>query len=137
MTDLGEKGSVALRTLPLTPLHDLREIRGSYDEITARDFYAGMAAEDYLRITLTDEEDVPNAFGRLQIIYPNLMKLEYDNRRTRSEASLWDLEAAERRQPMELLEDFYRQQNGAGLSEVQREYAAACIRDIWEEETDA
>lgn len=137
MIDLGEKGRVTIRTLPLTPLHDLREIRGSYDEITARSFYAGTAVEDYLRITLTDEEDVPNAFGRLQIIYPNLMKLEYDNRRTRSEASLWELEAAERRQPMELLEDFYRQQNGAGLSDAQREYAAACIRDIWEEGTDA
>ena len=137
MIDLGEKGSVELRSLPLTPLRDLREIRGSYDEITALDFYAGTAREDYLHITLTDEEDVPNAIGRLRTIYPNLMKLDYDNRRTRSDASLWELEAAERRQPMELLEDFYRQQNGAELSDAQRSYAADYIREIWEEGADA
>lgn len=137
MIDLGEKGSVELRTFPLTPLRDLREIRGSYDEITALDFYAGTAREDYLHITLTDEEDVPNAIGRLRTIYPYLMKLDYDNRRTRSDASLWELEAAERRQPMELLEDFYRQQNGAELSDAQRSYAADCIREIWEEGTEA
>ncbi len=137
MIDLGEKGSVELRSLPLTPLRDLREIRGSYDEITALDFYSGTAREDYLHITLTDEEDVPNAIGRLRTIYPYLMKLDYDNRRTRSDASLWELEAAERRQPMELLEDFYRQQNGAELSDAQRSYAADCIREIWEEGADA
>lgn len=134
MVELGQKGSVELRAIPLTPLRDLREIRGSYDALTARDFYASMATEDYLHITLTDEEDVPNALGRLRTIYPNLMKLDYDNRRTRADAALWDMERPERRDPMELLEDFYRQQNGGGLSEAQREYAAKCIDEIWEAE---
>lgn len=132
MVELGEKGSVTLRTIPLKPLRDLREIKGTYDELTARSFYTDENREDYLHIILTDEEDVPNALGRLRTVYPNLMKLTYDNRRTRSDASVWELEATERRTPLELLTDFYRQQNGDTLSEQQREYALNCIREIWE-----
>lgn len=137
MVELMEKGSVRLRTIPLTPLRDLREIKGTYDELTARSFYTDANREDYLHITLTDEEDVPNALGRLRTVYPNLMKLSYDNRRTRSDFSLWDLEATERKDPMELLSDFYRQQNGGDMSEEQREYVLRCIREIWEGGADA
>ena len=72
---------VSLRTLPLTPLHDLREIRGTYMELTAKSFYEGTATDDYLHITLTDEEDIPDAMNKLRVIYPNLMKLDYDNTR--------------------------------------------------------
>ena len=137
MVELMEKGSVRLRTIPLTPLRDLREIKGTYDELTARSFYTDANREDYLHITLTDEEDVPNALGRLRTVYPNLMKLSYDNRRTRSDLSLWDLEATERKDPMELLSDFYRQQNGGDMSEEQRAYVLGCIREIWEGGADA
>ncbi len=137
MVELGEKGSVRLRTIPLKPLRDLREIKGTYDELTARSFYTDANREDYLHVILTDEEDVPNALGRLRTVYPNLMKLSYDNRRTRTDASLWELEAAERKDPMELLSDFYRQQNGSDFSEAQREYVLGCIREIWEGGEDA
>ena len=59
---LGEKGAVDVRTLPLTPLRDLREIRGSYDELTARSFYEHTTyRSDYLHLILTDEQDVYDA----------------------------------------------------------------------------
>ena len=54
VVELGEKGSFELRTIPLTPLHDMREIRGSYDEVTAKSFYENTAVEDFLHITLTE-----------------------------------------------------------------------------------
>ncbi len=75
--ELGEKGELSLRAIPLVPLHDMREIRGSYLEVTKKSFYEGTDCADYLHVTLTDEEDVPDAVGRLRVIYPNLMKLDY------------------------------------------------------------
>ena len=82
VVELAEKGNVSIRHIPLTPKHDMREIRGTYMELTDRAYYRDMDREDYLHITLTDEEDIPDAVRKLQVIYPNLMKLDYDNART-------------------------------------------------------
>ena len=65
--ELGPKGEVTLSTAPLTPKHDLRELRGSYMELTDRRNYDGTAVDDYLHITLTDEQDVPDALARLRV----------------------------------------------------------------------
>ena len=80
-----DAGGVSVSEIPLKPLHDLREIRGTYEELTARENYAGTNTDDYIHAVLTDENDVVNAFGKLQTIYPNLMKLSYDNARTREQ----------------------------------------------------
>ncbi|MBQ8510334.1 MAG: exonuclease SbcCD subunit D [Clostridia bacterium] len=133
VVELLEKGNITIRTIPLKPLHDMRELRGSYMELTARENYAGTAVDDYLHITLTDEEDVPNAMGKLRVIYPNLMKLDYDNLRTRSSGVRTD--TPER--PADLLTlfgDFYRQMNGQPLSDEQHDYVRTLIEKIWEDE---
>ena len=85
VVELEEKGVVSVRTVPLTPMRDLVELRGTYEELTFRGFYDGTSyPRDYVHITLTDEEDIPDAVSKLRIIYPNLMKLDYDNKRTRA-----------------------------------------------------
>ena len=83
MVELEEKGKVSIRRIPLIPKYDMREIQGTYMELTDRAYYRDMDREDYLHITLMDEEDIPDAVRKLQVIYPNLMKLDYDNARTR------------------------------------------------------
>lgn len=134
VVELREKGSVTVRTVPLVPRRELRELRGTYLELTDRANYLHTATEDYLHITLTDEEDVPDAIGRLRVIYPNLMKLDYDNRRTRNTARL-DLDRdLERKSPLALFEEFYAKQNGQAMTPAQRELSAALVREIWEEE---
>jgi len=133
VAELGPKGSVTVRTVPLTPLHDLRRLRGTYMELTDRSRYLHTATDDYLHITLTDEEDVPDAIGRLRVIYPNLMKLDYDNTRTRSAGDPELIEHPEEVSPLELFERFYEAQNGQSMSPVQREFSAGLIRSIWEE----
>ena len=133
VVSLGEKGSLAVHTVPLHPLHNLREIRGSYEELTYRPNYEGTPVEDYLHITLTDEEDVPDAIGKLRLIYPNLMKLDYDNSRTRSTESIADLENVEQKSPLVLFEEFYEQQNGRPMSDEQAAFARELMEKIWEE----
>ena len=121
-------------TVPLTPKRDLREIRGSYMEITAKSFYEGTETDDYMHITLTDEEDIPDAIGKLRVIYPNLMKLDYDNKRTRIGARCLDIDETETKTPMELFAEFYEKQNNQSLSEIQQNYVKELMEKIWEGE---
>ena len=132
--ELGQKGSFKLRTIPLTPLHDMREIRGSYDEVTAKSFYENTAVEDYLHITLTDEEDVPEAMARLRVIYPNLMKLTYDNTRTRGNAVIDGAVDVQKKSPLQLFGELYEQQNNQPMSEIQNDFMRELIESIWEGE---
>ena len=132
VVELGEKDSFHLHTIPLTPLHDMREIRGSYDEVTARPFYENTATEDYLHITLTDEEDVPEAVARLRAIYPNLMKLSYDNTRTRSDAIIDGAVDVQKKSPLQLFGELYEQQNNQPMTETQQQFMRELIESIWE-----
>lgn len=134
VVELGEKGAVSVRTVPLTPMRDLAELRGTYEELTFRGFYDGTSyPRDYVHITLTDEEDIPDAVSKLRIIYPNLMKLDYDNKRTRAGIILEGAED-QQRSPLELLEEFYEKQNGQPMGEKQRAFAKGLMERIWEED---
>ena len=132
VVELGEKGDLQLHTVPLTPRHDLREIRGTFGSLTDKNFYSGTAVEDYLHIILTDEEDVAEAVGRLRVIYPNLMKLSYDNSRTRVDRVVGGAEDVNRKSPLELFEELYEIQNNQPMSEVQKAFAQELIESIRE-----
>ena len=136
LVELGDKGDISIRTLPLTPLHDLVELRGSYEELTLRSFYEHTSyRQDYVHITLTDEEDIPDAVGKLRVIYTNLMKMDYDNRRTRAGGSMEGADCAVSRSPLELLEAFYEQQNGQPMGQEQQAFARQLMEEIWEDKT--
>lgn len=110
--ELAEKGKVSYKTIDLVPQHDLVELKGTYDELTFRSFYEGTTwPEDYTHITLTDEEDIPDAIGKLRTVYHRLMKLDYDNRRTRSSVEISGATDIESKSPLELFSDFYELQN--------------------------
>ena len=132
VVEMGKKGDIRVRTLPLIPRRDLRELRGRYMELTALSSYQGTATEDYLHITLTDEEDIPDAIGKLRVIYPNLMKLDYDNTRTRQSQSITGAEEQARKSPLELFDELYEKQNNQPMSEEQRAFAERLIEEIWE-----
>lgn len=132
VVELKEKGSVDLRTIPLKPLHDLRKIRGMYLEVTAKSFYENRNCEDYLQVTLTDEEDVPDGMAKLRTIYPNLMRLEYDNKRTRSNAEVRAAERVEEKSELELFQEFYELQNNQSMTEVQEQFVEELLRGMKE-----
>ena len=132
VAELKEKGNLEIHVVPLIPKRDLRELRGDYMELTARSSYEGSNTDDYLHITLTDEEDIPDAMAKLRVIYPNLMKLDYDNQRTRSQTVVGGAENVENKTPLELFGELYEKQNGAPLSAEQAAYSAELIERIWE-----
>lgn len=130
---LGAKGELALSLRPLIPRHDLRIIRGTFEELTEKSFYDGTSTDDYIQVTLTDEEDVPEAIGKLRVIYPNLMKLVYDNTRTRTNQVIDGAEDVQRKSPLELFEELYELQNNQPMSEQQRTFTQELIESIWED----
>lgn len=131
VVELAAKGSVTVRTVPLTPRHDMRELKGTYMDLTAKKTYENTPRDDYLRITLTDEEDIPNAIGNLRVIYRNLMKLEYDNTRTRTQQAIDGTAEAETKTPPELFAEFYEKQNNRPMSEEQRAMVHTMMESIW------
>lgn len=135
IVELKEKGSLEVRTADLVPKHEMREIKGKYEEVTAKSFYENTTYQmDYMHITLTDEEDIPDGVGKLRSIYHNLMRLDYDNKRTRSNSQITGAENVQEKSPLELFSDFYELQNNQPLSEEQSEYIRTLIESIWEEE---
>lgn len=131
--ELNEKEKIDVHTLELIPKRDLREVKGSYLEITAREYYKDTNTDDYIHITLTDEEDIPDVIGKLRSIYPNIMKLDYDNKRTRNRTIVTGAEQVERKSPLELFEEFYEKQNNQVMSNEQRKFTSELIEKIWED----
>lgn len=132
VVEMDEKGKMKPREVPLTPKRDMKELKGSYMELTDKKFYDGINREDYFHIILTDEEDVLDAIDRLRVIYPNVMALDYDNKRTRSAEKVLADVRVDDMLPLELFADFYKKQNGQEISDAQREYLDAMIKEIWE-----
>lgn len=128
LVTLEEKGKLSIEELPLVPFRDCREIRGSYHEVTARENYRGTNTEDYVHITLTDEEEILQAVAKLRVIYPNLIRLDYDNIRTREHRSVEMPQGNERQSPMDLFEAFYQQQNNQEMTAQQRAFAESILQ---------
>lgn len=135
VVELREKGETTVRTVPLVPKRDLVELRGTYEQLTFRGFYQGTSyPQDYIHITLEDEADIPDGMSKLRVIYPYLMKLDYDNQRTRAQQQLEAATDIPSKTPLEWMEQFYTLQNGQPMEEYQRDLAAKLMERVWEDE---
>ena len=134
VAEIEGKGKINISTRQLIPLHDMRELRGSYEELTDRRNYKDTAVDDYLHITLTDEEEILDAIGKLRSVYPNIMKLDYDNMRTRKMQSVSGPgdEGRTDKSPAGFFEELYELQNNQEMGAEQKEYLQRLIEDIWE-----
>lgn len=131
VVEMDGEGGCAVSALPLKPLREMRVLRGSYEEVALKTAYTEENRRDYLHIILTDEEDIPNGLGRLRVIYPNIMRLTYDNARTRHTA-LPDAPESTAADPLTLFAQLYEKQNNTPLSDIQREYLEKILEEITE-----
>lgn len=132
VVELEKKGTVRTSLLPLKPLRDMRKLRGTYLELTDRSFYRDMNREDYIQVTLTDEDDVPDGLQKLRVIYPNIMQLLYDNQRTKTTQEVDAAQTVEKKTEMELFYEFYELQNNQPMTKQQKDFAEQLIREIKE-----
>lgn len=128
VVELNEKGNMEISFIPFYPLHDMREIKGNYNFLTERKNYENTAVEDYLHITLTDEEEVIDAIGKLRSIYPNIMKIDYENIRTSENKDFLNNKTDLNKNPLDMFKEFYELQNNSSMTDEQIEE----IRCLWE-----
>lgn len=134
VVEFGAKGDVKIEKIPLKPLRDMRTIKGTYLEVTDLSMQNEGSREDYVQIILTDEEDILDGLQKLQVIYPNLMHLEYDNTRTRANQSIELVQDVEEKSELELFEEFYEIQNNQSMNEQQKEFVTRLLLNMQEEE---
>ena len=134
VVEMEEKGNIEIRTVPLVPLRDFREIKGKYEDIVLRKNYEGTNLEDYIKIVLTDEEEVYDVMGKLRVIYPNIMSVEYNNKRTQNSYDYNSAEADKSKSPFELFAEFYEKQNNQPMSEEQTAFMKGLFERLTEED---
>ena len=133
IVELKEKGSITVREVALRPLRDMRSIRGAYMEVTDKASYTEENRMDDLRVILTDEQDIPGGMEKLRTIYPNLMRLEYDNARTRENRQISGTAEVQKKTENEIFGEFYIQMNNEPMSQSQTAFLEQLIRKIKEE----
>lgn len=130
---LGPKADLQIRTIPLVPQKDLQEIKGTFNDLVTKSYYEKLKCDDYFHIILTDERDVLDAVDKLRVIYPNLMQLDYDNARTRAGEINLANDRTEQISPLDLVKEFYQEQNNQALDGPALKIVEDAIKTIWEE----
>lgn len=132
--EINSKEDFNLRTIPLVPKRDMRKIRGTYEELTTKTSYENTNTDDYIHVTLTDEFNVTDAIQKLRVIYKNIMKLEYDNIRTRESRKInLDNMVIENKNPLEIFSEFYKLQNNKKMDDEQKKIIKKIMEEVWEE----
>lgn len=129
VVEMQEKGNVVIKEVPLEPRNDMRVIQGTYEELTRKKFYEDTNTKDYLQVILTDEGAIPNAVEKLRTIYPNLLLLEYSNIKNKKKSSGKTADV-ENKTTLELLQDFFLEQNGKQMSTEQEQFAKEIIEKL-------
>ena len=115
MITLGDKGDVKIELLKLRPLRDMRHLKGPIEKLLDKSNIS--RPEDFIYATLTNEEIINDAMGIMQQVYPNTVRIDYDNSRTR-EIDRIDITAITQHKSFdELISDFYRKMYSCEISE--------------------
>ena len=132
IVDLPKKGEITIDQIPLNAYRDMRCIKGTYDELVTFENYSGTNTDDYIKATLTDEDDVMDALAKLRTVYPNILTLEYENTRTKTAYDIENIEGESQSvSPIDMLSKLYKMQYGTELTESQRSVAEKLIEDVW------
>jgi exonuclease SbcD len=134
LVELNEKGNLTVKPLPLIPIHDMREIKGELDKLLSVEISSLADTEDYLRVILTDEDEVVDPLGKLRSVYPNVMSLDFENTRTSIDinAITTNTEKIDKLSPYDLFSEFFLEVQGSVMSPDQ----AAIVRRLLEAESE-
>lgn len=129
IVELKAKGTIDYDYIPLKQKHEFVTIKGTYDDI--KNGTNGVNAGDFVRVVLTDNDDVPNAFCNLTEVYPNILMLSYENNRTRNTEVADGADIDMSHSPEELIKEFYKIRNNEEMNEEQSNYITGLIQEIW------
>ena len=126
VVDMGAKGQISVRFVPVTPIRDMRIADGTLEEILNLP-----CSEDYVWVTLRDELVPPDARISVSAVFPNLMKFTVSNSKTRQDTDVTARERLRSRTVPELFEDFYRLlNNDREPGDLHRKVLADALREL-------
>lgn len=127
IVEFGEKDDIKIELMPLYPLRDMREIKGEIEEI----INAEGNREDYIKAVVTNEEEIYDAIGQLRAVYPNIMKLEFQNKKSafneNAKTGAVDLKD---KSPENLFEEFFVIQNNIEMNKEQKKIISEVFKEI-------
>jgi exonuclease SbcD len=129
---LKEKGVVELKKVPLHPLKEMVELRGTLQELLSED-YKEYRAGYYLSITVTDEEKLIDPIGQLRTKFEGILEFQIERTRNKTyqDKSL-NSEDLDKKTPFALFEDFYKNQNEEELTDVQKKILEDVLLEMGE-----
>lgn len=128
-----EKGNVSIDLVPLVPLRDMIVIRGSLDELLSEEYYSKIDCNSYINAVITDDDYVMDAIGKLRSVYKNILKLEYDNKRTIFNNDVTEVKYDLKKiSEIDLFKSFYYKQNNIDLSDDKLKIVNGVINEIKE-----
>lgn len=132
---LNAKGDVDVRREKLTPLHEMRQLKGTLQQIMEAaqadisENGSNAVNDSYVQVRLTDETALYDPIGTLRTVYPNIMQLLLEDGE-REEVEHEEYCAAERaRSPLQLYLDFYQEVRGKEIDEARRQVIEALMRE--------
>lgn len=122
-----ENKAVNVELVPLKPLRDMRHIRGKMSDLLHNNDISGR--NDFIYVTLTDEDIINDAMGIFQQVYPNTVKIDYDNSRTRAAEQVDISQIAHNKSFTELIGDFYRLMYNCEISDEELDVMRMAARE--------
>ncbi len=135
IVEFSQKGEIDISVKEIKPRLDMRMLKGKFAELCDKEYYEKQKRDDYLHVILTEENESSTHLGVLRTIYPNIMKLEYDNLRTKSQVKLDALEDIKQKDPLELFSEFYSSINHRTMSDEQNGFVLQLIDEVWGEKS--
>lgn len=121
LVTINTKDDLSYELIPLKPMRDMRIIKGPIEKLIDPLYYSEGNTNDYIHATITNEEEIYDAIGQLRRVYPNIMKLEFENSKTRkNDEARTSAQTISNKNPLELFEEFYENQNNVPMTEEQR-----------------
>ncbi len=131
LVELAEPGNVTVRKIPLSPLRDMRSIRGRLKELMEPERIAaeGEGSRDYLQAVLTDTEELIDPMGTLRSAYPNVLFIQMEKKACSGTEEYSSRLPGQRKSISQLFEEFYEMLKGEPLDEVRQQFVEEAARE--------
>ena len=131
--EFNSKEDINISKIPLIPIRDMRVIKGPFDKLISKEIVNIENKNDYLDVVLTDDDYIINAIGKLRKFYPNILKLEYENKISSNDVlDNIDIDKSNM-SPIDLFSEFYKMQNGIELPAKKKKIIEEVIKEVSDE----
>ena len=130
MVELKEKENILISELPLIPLHDLKKVKGTIEELLDD---PSSIDEDYIYVTLTNDTIISYAMKRIKVKYPNALSLTYEKLLKEKSDKIIDRCDLKEKSIKDQFNEFYKFINNKELSDNQISILDKILEKVEEE----